>query len=342
MQAKALKFHLEVLQLESEDGEGLEVGKTLLINAAPGAYLDLLEGHQITVFCSQANIADKWSAKGVTTIQEISELKGKFDNIIHFATKFATENLTTIGQFSQFMAGAWLSIIPNRTGASRLKKDITKFFDEVVTTSKAKCRIFQSSSEFDSLLARQWTSLNKPKKIKGTELETVPGVFSAEKIDTGSKLLAEVIAEESWYGSVADLGSAYGFLSHSILSVTRQKVKRICLYELDYRALECAKSNLSGFSNKVDYHWVDVTAKVPHERPFDMVVMNPPFHEAQDASFELGKTFIKQAASILKPGGTLYLVANIHLPYEKEIQEQFRSHRLLREENGFKLFLARK
>jgi len=70
--------------------------------------------------------------------------------------------------------------------------------------------------------------------------------------------------------------------------------------------------------------------------------MNPPFHEAQDASFTLGKTFIRQAASILKPGGTLYLVANIHLPYEKEIQEQFRSHRLLCEEDGFKLFLARK
>ena len=111
---------------------------------------------------------------------------------------------------------------------------------------------------------------------------------------------------------------------------------------MDYRALECAKQNLKELSDRVDYHWVDVTANVPHERPFDMVVMNPPFHDAQDASFELGKNFIKQAATILKPGGTLYLVANLHLPYEKEIQEQFRSHRLLREENGFKLFLARK
>ena len=340
MQTKALKFHLEVLAKE----QPLKVGRTLLINAAPSDYLELLGEHDLTVFCSLANTADQWNSKKTETIQDFTEVTGKFDNIIHFATKFATENISTIGQFVPLLEGdgAWLTIIPNRTGASRLKKDVSKLFAEVETTSKAKCRIFQTGSEYDQLLARKWASLNKPKAIKGTELVTVPGVFSAEKIDAGSKLLAEVLVEESLYGSVADLGAGYGFLSHTILSTKRQKMKKLCLYELDYRALECAKQNLTGLSDRVDYHWVDVTANVPHERPFDMVIMNPPFHEAQDASSELGKTFIKQAATILKPGGTLYLVANLHLPYEKEIQEQFRSHRLLREENGFKLFLARK
>ncbi len=341
MQAKALKFHLEVLANEEQP---LKAGRTLLINAAPGDYLEFLSEHEITVFCSLATTADLWTKEKTSTVQEFDEVTGSFDNVIHFATKFATENIATIGHFTKCLdpEGTWLTIIPNRTGASRLKKDISKLFAEVVTTSKAKCRIFQTSSKYDQLLARKWTSLNKPKCVKGTELVTVPGVFSAEKIDTGSKLLAEVLKEESWYGSVADLGAGYGFLSHTILSTKRQKMKKLCLYELDYRALECAKQNLTELSDRVEYHWVDVTAKVPHERPFDMVVMNPPFHEAQDASFELGKTFIKQAAAILKPGGTLYLVANLHLPYEKEIQEQFRSHRLLREENGFKLFLARK
>lgn len=340
MQAKALKFHLEVLAKD----QPLKAGRTLLINAAPGDYLELLGEHDLTVFCSLANTADRWVSKKMETLQDFAEVVGKFDNIIHFATKFATENISTIGHFAAFLEaeGTWLTIIPNRTGASRLKKDISKLYGEVETTSKAKCRIFQTSSKYDQLLARKWSSLNKPKVIKDTEMMTVPGIFSAEKIDTGSKLLAEVLGEESWYGSVADLGAGYGFLSYAILTTKRQKMKKLCLYELDYRALECAKLNLTELSDRVDYHWVDVTRSIPHERPFDMVIMNPPFHEAQDASFELGKTFIKQAATILKPGGTLYLVANLHLPYEKEIQEQFRSHRLLREENGFKLFLARK
>jgi len=176
----------------------------------------------------------------------------------------------------------------------------------------------------------------------------VPGVFSAEKIDTGSLLLAEILKQESWYGTVADLGAAYGYLSHIILDTPRQRINNLCLYELDHRALECAKLNLTDqikdtkTKTKIEYHWTDVTQAVPHQRPFDTVIMNPPFHEAQDASFTLGKTFIKQAANILKPGGTLYLVANLHLPYEQTLIEHFRSHRLIKEDKGFKIFLARK
>jgi 16S rRNA (guanine1207-N2)-methyltransferase len=123
-------------------------------------------------------------------------------------------------------------------------------------------------------------------------------------------------------------------------------MKNLCLYELDHRALECAKINLTESNTnektKIEYHWTDVTEAVPHQRQFDTVIMNPPFHEAQDASFTLGKTFIKQAANILKPGGTLYLVANLHLPYEQTLLENFRSHRILKEDKGFKVFLARK
>lgn len=338
MQAKALKFHLETLE------SALPVGRTLIINASPGAYLDLLSEHDLIVVCQLANTAAQWSKRGIETQQDLASVDGEFDNVIHFATKFATENVATLGHFVQQLKadGVWISVIPNRTGGSRLKRDVSKLFNEVDTSSKAKCRIFQCGADFDEKLARKWSSLNKMKAINGSDLVTQPGVFSAEKLDAGSKLLIQVLENESWYGSVADLGAGYGFLSHCILTQPRQKVKNLCLYELDYRAVQCAKANLSNISEKVEYHWVDVTATVPHKRPFDAVVMNPPFHEAQDASFELGKTFIRQAAAILKPGGVMYLVANLHLPYEKEIQEQFRSHRLLREENGFKVFLARK
>ncbi len=339
MHSKALKFHLETLE------KPLPVGSTLLINAEPGAYLDHLTDHEITVITQLANTANKWKRKNTETQRASDE---KFDLIIHYATKFATENIATIGKYVQQLntGGTWISIIPNRTGASRLKRDINKLFSQVETTSKAKCRIFQCAAEHDKKLTSKWASLNKPTAIKGTDLVTVPGVFSAEKIDTGSLLLADVLKQETWYGSVADLGAAYGYLSHIILSTPRQKMNNLCLYELDHRALECAKQNLTESNTnqktKIEYHWTDVTEAVPHQRPFDTVIMNPPFHEAQDASFTLGKTFIQQAANILKPGGNLYLVANLHLPYEQTLLEHFRSHRLLKEENGFKIYLARK
>lgn len=339
MHSKALKFHLETLETP------LPNGTTLLVNADPGTYLEHLTDHEVTIVTQLANTDSKWQKKGIETHRDC---EGEFDLIIHYATKFATENIATIGKYVQQLkpGGTWISIIPNRTGASRLKRDITKLFKSVETTSKAKCRIFQCTSEHDQKLTSKWASLNRPTAIKDTNIITVPGVFSAEKIDTGSILLGEILEQESWYGSVADLGAAYGYLSHIILGTTRQKMKNLCLYELDHRALECAKTNLiesnTNEKTKIEYHWTDVTEAVPHQRLFDTVIMNPPFHEAQDASFTLGKTFITQAAHILKPGGTLYLVANLHLPYEQTLLENFRSHRLLKEDKGFKIFLARK
>ncbi len=333
--SKALNFHLETLEMPLIEGE------TLLLNAEPGAYLNHLQDHSLTVVSALANTANRWRSEHKVEVLQDSDVE--FDTIIHFATKFATENIATIGKYIQQLkpGGTWISVIPNKAGASRLMKDIKKLMAKVEASSKSKCRIFQASAEHDAQLARKWNSLNRFKAIQGTDFVTVPGVFSAEKIDTGSLLLAEYLKRESWYGSVADLGAGYGFLSHCVLSTPRQKIKNLCLYELDHRALECAKKNLAAF-DRVQYHWTDVTAEVPHQRLFDTVIMNPPFHEAQDASFELGKTFIRQAASILKPGGTLYLVANLHLPYENVLLEHFRSDRLLAESNGFKVFLARK
>jgi 16S rRNA (guanine1207-N2)-methyltransferase len=339
MHSKALKFHLETLETQ------LPIGKTLLINGEPGSYLEHLIDHEVTVITQLANTNSKWQKKGIETHRDCD---WEFDLIVHYATKFATENIATIGNYVQQLkaGGTWISIIPNRTGASRLKRDVSKLFANIETTSKAKCRIFQCIAEYDQKLASKWANLNKPTAIQGTDIITVPGVFSADKIDTGSILLGEILEKESWYGSVADLGAAYGYLSHIILGTTRQKMKNICLYELDSRALECAKTNLTKSNTsektKIEYHWTDVTEAVPHQRPFDTVIMNPPFHEAQDASFTLGKTFITQAANILKPGGILYLVANLHLPYEQTLLDNFRSHRLLKEDKGFKIFLARK
>jgi len=57
-------------------------------------------------------------------------------------------------------------------------------------------------------------------------------------------------------------------------------------------------------------------------------------------TLELGQTFIRQAASLLRRGGVLWLVANRHLPYEKVLAELFRTATPRQDTGGYKVFEA--
>lgn len=68
--------------------------------------------------------------------------------------------------------------------------------------------------------------------------------------------------------------------------------------------------------------------------------MNPPFHENGKEEKSLGQVFIRQAAAALRSGGTLWLVANRHLPYESELSALFRRVTPHVEARGFKVVVA--
>ena len=53
--------------------------------------------------------------------------------------------------------------------------------------------------------------------------------------------------------------------------------------------------------------------------------MNPPFHDGGTEDQALGQAFIRRAAEALRPGGTLWLVANRHLPYEATLSAAFKT-----------------
>jgi len=330
---EALKFYLET------EAEPIKVASALIVQGQPGAYLDQIKADKITALTYDAAHHQEWSSRRISSVQSTEET---YDLIIHFGGKSESETRLALGKYAQRLneGGRFIAAVHNRLGSSRYRKQIAELFPEVESSSKSKSRVFEAyqSEGFNNALAQQWTKLEAPTKIADSDFETVPGIYAENKIDVGSELLGKYIRDEYWGGRGADLGSGYGYLSRQVLS-TRHKVKEIHLYELDYRALEMAKQNLSDFDG-VHTHWCDVAKEVPRERPYHWVIMNPPFHEGTDQDFDLGKAFIQQAAAILAPGSPLFMVANLHLPYEETLYENFRSVVKLGEEKGFKLFRA--
>lgn len=168
----------------------------------------------------------------------------------------------------------------------------------------------------------------------GDGFVTRPGVFSADGPDRGSAALAGALPARLG-PRVADLGAGWGYLSRAILD--RAGVSEVHLIEADHAALDCARRNVT--DPRARFHWADATV-FSDGAPFDTVVTNPPFHQGRAADPGLGRTFIEAARRLLAPRGELWLVANRHLPYEKDLRAAFRDVSETGSDPSFKIFHA--
>jgi 16S rRNA (guanine1207-N2)-methyltransferase len=180
----------------------------------------------------------------------------------------------------------------------------------------------------------------EPTLVEG-RFHTAPGMFSHDRVDAGSRLLVECLPETA-KGVAADFGAGWGYLS-AMLAEHIKGLTAIDLYEADYESLEAAKKNLADRPPPpaFGFFWFDLVGEKV-ERKYDLIVMNPPFHQGRAAEPGIGRTMIKAASSALKPGGQLLMVANRGLPYDQPLKVGFKEFRELRNEGGFRVIGARR
>jgi 16S rRNA (guanine1207-N2)-methyltransferase len=163
-----------------------------------------------------------------------------------------------------------------------------------------------------------------------------PGIFSWNRVDPGSALLEQHLSVLSGRG--ADLGCGIGYLSGAILR--SPEVQHLTLLDIDRRAVEAARRNIQ--DPRAEIRWSDVRGSDPRLASLNFVVMNPPFHDGGTEDRALGVGFIRRAAEMLRTGGSCWLVANRHLPYEAELKPLFKRVVVIAETGGYKIFEARK
>jgi 16S rRNA (guanine1207-N2)-methyltransferase len=221
-------------------------------------------------------------------------------------------------------------------GGSRLRKEMEAFGCPGVEDARRHHRILTCRRPEAPLDLEAAIADGAPRLHEGLGLWTWPGVFSWDRIDPGSALLAQKLPAMA--GKGADLGAGIGFLAHAILA--SPKVESLALVDLDRRAIETAKRNI--IDPRVTFQWADVRSTGIEAGSLDFVVMNPPFHDGGAEDRLLGQTFIRQAAIMLRRGGLLWVVANRHLPYEAVLAELFRTATPQGDTGAYKVFEARK
>ncbi|MDW6025219.1 class I SAM-dependent methyltransferase [Mesorhizobium sp. BAC0120] len=169
--------------------------------------------------------------------------------------------------------------------------------------------------------------------------ETSPGMFSYDRVDPGSRLLAEALPQ-NLSGKVADFCAGWGYLSAELM-LRSPGISSIDLYEAEFSSLEAARRNVKSETVPARFFWHDLLAE-PVEHHYDAIVMNPPFHQGRAAEPEIGQKLIALAAKALTRRGVLFLVANKGLPYEKALTASFEEYRQIAGDNAFKVFAARR
>lgn len=257
----------------------------------------------------------------------------KEENLFHFA-----DCMNSLEE-----GGTLFSSMENHFGAARFEKELRKLAGNIESYSKNKCRVFWTTrtASLDQSLMNDWLARGRNQLVEGTQFHTHPGIFGWNKIDRGSAFLCEHLPREL-NGRGADVGSGYGFLSHFILE-NCEGVQSLALYEAESLALDAARLNLEKVRRGVEisFHWHDVRGGLDAQN-LDWIVMNPPFHDDGASDVELGQNFITSAAEALRPGGELHLVANLRLPYEKILKENFQEVDCRFQGSGFKVYSARK
>ena len=234
----------------------------------------------------------------------------------------------------------------NNEGARSAERDLVRLAGPVQSLSKHKGRAFwlrRDDSTDAAALAREWAMLEEPRAIAGGQFMSQPGLFSWDRIDPGSALLAECLPA-NLHGHGADLGAGSGYLSSELVRRCAA-ITALDLFEADARALALARQNLAALPARspplrLDFHWHDVASGLPGS--YDFMISNPPFHQGRADLPELGRAFISAAAAALRPGGSFWMVANRHLPYEAALERGFAAMRVLTVRDGFKVIEATK
>lgn len=224
---------------------------------------------------------------------------------------------------------------PKTRGGARLAKELKGFGVDCEVVSKAhhkRCLATRPDALTGIEVSIKAGALRQDPE---SGIWTQPGLFAWDRVDPGTALLIRHLG--ALKGRGADFGCGYGALGQAVLA--QEAVTELTLIDLDRRAVEAVRRNLT--DPRARHLWADVRT-LDSLTDLDFVVANPPFHDGGAEDRALGQAFIDRAAKSLRTGGTLWMVANRHLPYEAGLKSAFKAVRAVVEGEGYKIIEARK
>jgi 16S rRNA (guanine1207-N2)-methyltransferase len=314
-------------------------GRVLLANGISDSALEFLDPARLDFWQWWKGMADTLSAQGFSVSPDIPE--GPFTTAMVRVPRQREQGLALLAESWRRLetGGVMIAAAANDAGGGRLEKDLLSWCPSLQSAAKYRCRIVWAVKDAVTSPPASWRENGAMQRHGRTELWTMPGLFSWDRIDPATALLRQYIPEQE-AGSFADFGCGYGAIALEILR-RNPGCRSLACIDADARALEACRRNIEEQfpGNKTTCHWQDLSRSAPGFK-VDRIIMNPPFHRDKTESFALGQSFIARARESLNPGGSLLMVANTHLPYEDHLRQLFKNIEKCHQAQGFKIYKA--
>ena len=300
---------------------------------------------ELTLHANQIN-----AARIHKEISVLPEQAGKFDAVLidlpkgrKLAQRWLVEAYTALKSGGElYLAG------PNNRGIQSVAKDAADIFgDSSVLGYKKGNRVIRFRKSESAIHAPDWsqspgispgTWLEIEVEIPGStlKLRSLPGVFSAEKLDGGTRLLLSALNIPP-AACVLDLGCGYGILG---LYAALSGADQVDLVDSNLLAVAAARENLAVLGiQKARAIPSDVLSAVP-DGHYTCAITNPPFHTGQSVDYQMAMAFIDQTWKVLEPGGQFWIVANRFIRYDRFLNRIFGSVETVHENERYHVLRA--
>ncbi len=162
-------------------------------------------------------------------------------------------------------------------------------------------------------------------------------VFSQGRVDDGTAMLIESLRAKAHGAKTAlDLGCGCGVIG---VYLKLMGVEKVTSTDVSASALSLTQKNASLNNVEITTQCADMLNGLGS---FDVIVVNPPFHQGTAVEREATLNMIRRAPEHLNEGGALLLVGNSFLGYEEKLKESFDSVRCLNKSTRFCSYMAKK
>lgn len=227
-----------------------------------------------------------------------------------------------------------------RAGIERAAKQLGAFGQARKLDSARHCQLWQvrvTNCPAPPDLLRLAQRFSLPLADGSLDVVSLPGVFSHGRLDRGTALLLDHL-DGLPEGRLLDFGCGAGIVGACLKR--RYPDSELVLLDVDAFAIESSRQTLA--ANGLQGHVIAGDGIDAAPSDCSAIISNPPFHQGVHTHYQATENLLRRAASHLRLGGELRLVANAFLKYPPLIEASLGRCDTVTEASGFRIYSARR